>query len=1270
MMFRDAETLKQYQLARERGEPEPSPAEMNKRVDAAIAERNQKPFLVGGTAGQVLAGNQIPLSPAKGFLEKAADVVGGVGGAIANIGLTRRILPTAPEPLVWEVATEAAGGTPGTGAAMAGIMAGAGKIVGKSPAAESIGKRVLRRAEKAGIESAGFGGLAVAEGGTWEEIATGMLIPLTLASIGAMKELPVEARRLKLKKGAQQTAEAEKTMPQEAVVAAERLIDSSAYDDLGVSSAGARVKPRIRAEAGLGREVVPAQEPLPVSDAAQKPPLTQEQGKAAEIKDAFSAESLHGAVSESFARDAFDRLSAGKSLLFPNAKPEKSVTAAWQRGEIKSADDVLRIMQTALGEPVSQKTTAVSGSVPPAEPQATPISSAVSGKFPRPKELTEPLPGTWTVISELSDQELQARLVSATPWRAYYRQEVAIRQQERVGIELPPPAEPMGTTTATGEPSIRNAYMEAEQIRMGGLPLPASRQHTSFKELERQAVASGEVSLVDTKAADILQHPRNLSGLENVAFDMRRRQLASEFDQLGNIAEGLPDGPQRRDLRDKQASLQEQHRNIAEATKLAAGYEWGLTGRTRQEARRIEQDVTDTPAMLDQAEIKKGSVLTEPERADVTAKVRVTREATEARDARQRVVSKNRAQRSTRLGKRRYRGMTEAEKDAEVQQTLKDITLDNRDASIKRIVENLASRPGAGDFDAVAKRMQKMLPDATVESVADSIVNAIQRKIRNTDDLIATINEIASRQPRRNNKLREAIADLRYYLERGEAKEPRERAPKTEIEANQKLIEIRDQLKAEYKDSDPVVAQRLQEQLDLLNARIANGDYGPKTKAEARVRSPEVEHLAYEVAKRRQELAQRMMKFRAPPKTWQGKVLHTYLPTIPKSLRVIQAWKSSVDLPLLRQGGIAMRSHPLRTLRRVPEAIQAMFNPETAFRINDEIINGENSWWYHRAGVDFSSTGGAMTAREELFASEWAERIYGVGRVVRASDRGFVTLLNMIRADSFDAMTRGFTKDGGSLPEAQAIAAYVNVMTGRGSIELIQKHAPILNGWLWSPKFAASRFQFLVGMPIWQAPTWRTRGIILEEYGRYLAGVAVTGWLYETVFGGKTETDLRSTDFMKQVVGDVRLDPLSGLSQSLVFLAREFTGQTKTAKGDVVPLNASDPDYPHKGDTRVTIAERYLRGKLGYGPGLFWDRAVGKDFKGHPFSWVAAIGNMLVPMSMEDLVGVMQNQGVPKGLAMQTLSTLSEGVQVHEPSAPKGLIRKGLARKVLRRKVP
>ncbi len=130
------------------------------------------------------------VSEAQGFKDKAADVIGGVTGFVAQLALLKKAFPGVPEPIVWELQNEATGGTPGKGVVSYATFNAAGRLgntlSGKIAAKGVLGK-LGRTAAKIAPQSAAMGGLTAAEGGSAEDIAISAGIPVGLAAIGAMK---------------------------------------------------------------------------------------------------------------------------------------------------------------------------------------------------------------------------------------------------------------------------------------------------------------------------------------------------------------------------------------------------------------------------------------------------------------------------------------------------------------------------------------------------------------------------------------------------------------------------------------------------------------------------------------------------------------------------------------------------------------------------------------------------------------------------------------------------------------------------------------------------------------------------------------------------------------------------------------------------------------------------------------------------------------------------------------------------------------------------
>lgn len=596
-------------------------------------------------------------------------------------------------------------------------------------------------------------------------------------------------------------------------------------------------------------------------------------------------------------------------------------------------------------------------------------------------------------------------------------------------------------------------------------------------------------------------------------------------------------------------------------------------------------------------------------------------------------------------GLRRYLTMTEVEKDAELQ------TLLGRDKDAKtltKIADNLASRGGVENFEDVARKMTELIPGIERATIVDAINTATQRQARTTDAALQRLQEIARRQPKTNKKLRTTIADILYYLNTGQVPEQEQQAGRGETwDVNQQLANVRDMLRKEMRNTEASQKQRLAEQIAYLESRLANDDLLPRSDVMVR-HTPELDRLRYEKARLQHKIRQRIAAMR-PRTPWQ---------TVMAPFRFIQSLKSAFDVSAVRrQGGWMVLTHPVRSLRRVPDMFRAAWSDAEAFRLNEEIANRPNAPRYALAKLEFTDPGGTLTEREEMFRSDFAEKIPGIS----ASNRAYATFLNLVRADAFDAMTDAFLADGGAGTQVEetAIANYINVATGRGATGSMKAAADAMNGLFWSPRYVISRFQLIFGQPFYHG-TARTQKMIAKEYARYLMGLIVVYTLGKMA-GGDLEDDSRSSDFGKIRFGNTRLDPLSGLAQTVTFISRVASGKTTRASGEVVPIRGRD--IPYGGDNTADVIARFLRTKLAPAPGMFVDVAAGENVVGEPTTaWGMAKG-AVIPLSMSDIYDTMVEQGIPAGTVLSILGIFGEGVQTYQPKEKHNTVRSYAARR-------
>lgn len=421
---------------------------------------------------------------------------------------------------------------------------------------------------------------------------------------------------------------------------------------------------------------------------------------------------------------------------------------------------------------------------------------------------------------------------------------------------------------------------------------------------------------------------------------------------------------------------------------------------------------------------------------------------------------------------------------------------------------------------------------------------------------------------------------------------------------------------------------RMRNQLNELEQKIKDKDYTKKPKREPVKFDKAANELFFQLDKAKREWHESMMRDRIANRKLPAKILGN----VGEALNTFRAIMTSADLSaVLRQGGFITLSHPVRAAKAFPAMFKALRSEAGQHAVMQEILHRPNFPQYMRSKLYIAENGQKLSQMEEAYMSRWADKI----PLVAASQRAYVTFLNKLRADSFDAMEATLSRDGEfTQKEANAVADFINTATGRATFS--GKGESLLTGLntiLFAPRYVASRFQLLAGTPLWRG-NMRTRSLIAQEYGRYLIGAALVYGL-GALAGGNIGTDPNSADFLKLKYGNTRLDPMSGLLQATVFLSRLYSNKLTNAKGQQKPTNFLD-----------TI-KNFARSKLAPVPGAFANLMMGKDVTGKPVTAASTLKNLLLPIGFQDIYLAMKEQGVPEGTIFAILSLFGAGVQTY-----------------------
>ncbi|MFH2076301.1 MAG: hypothetical protein ABIJ57_13310, partial [Pseudomonadota bacterium] len=388
--------------------------------------------------------------------------------------------------------------------------------------------------------------------------------------------------------------------------------------------------------------------------------------------------------------------------------------------------------------------------------------------------------------------------------------------------------------------------------------------------------------------------------------------------------------------------------------------------------------------------------------------------------------------------------------------------------------------------------------------------------------------------------------------------------------------------------------KRTEKSITEYERRLAEGDFSKKAKKEPPTLGEGELKLQYELDKLKKEYTKAAINDRLAQRGFPTIVKDSII----ESINLIKAIKSSFDVSAPgRQGFFAFISHPIKGFKNLPEMFRAIGSEEAAYRIETEISNRPNAKLYKDAGVSLTERKGSGSKIEEIYRSRWGQLIPGIP----ASERAFVSFLNLMRADLFDAMHKSaFSKRRGTPEELKALGDYVNQATGRGTLKGYENALQGLGTFLWAPKLVLSRFQMALGAGMWPGGgrTAATRIAVAKEYARILGSLTLIYAVDELITGRPTEDDPRSSDFGKIVIGNTRIDVLAGVSQATVFMSRVASGETKGLKtGFVMPIRG---DYvPYSGTTTWDVISNFLRTKLTPALGLAINLVSGKDLVGN-----------------------------------------------------------------------
>lgn len=377
-------------------------------------------------------------------------------------------------------------------------------------------------------------------------------------------------------------------------------------------------------------------------------------------------------------------------------------------------------------------------------------------------------------------------------------------------------------------------------------------------------------------------------------------------------------------------------------------------------------------------------------------------------------------------------------------------------------------------------------------------------------------------------------------------------------------------------------------------------------------------------------------------------LMEKLMATLGDVLNVPRSLMASVDLSAPMRQGIFLVGHP----KQWSSAFGGMFKSfgsEKAYQgILDEIASRPTYKLMRENRLAITKPNSALAGGEEAFMSNLAERIPGVGKLIKGSDRAYSAFLNKLRADVFDDLVKK-GKDlnlGDDKEFLTSVTSFVNAATGRGNLpKFLEGSSQALNGVFFSPRLMASRLNLL--NPAYYAklhPTVRKEAL---KSLLTFAGTGITALSLASLAGAEVGTDPRSSDFGKIKIGNTRYDIWGGFQQYIKLASQLITGKLiSSTTGKEYTLGEG-----YKPLTRAGIVAKFFQSKESPIASFVMSMLEGTNAIGDKFSLPEETIGRLMPMMIQDMYDLQKEWG-PKGILMGIPGIFGVGSQTYGKQIP------------------
>ena len=363
-------------------------------------------------------------------------------------------------------------------------------------------------------------------------------------------------------------------------------------------------------------------------------------------------------------------------------------------------------------------------------------------------------------------------------------------------------------------------------------------------------------------------------------------------------------------------------------------------------------------------------------------------------------------------------------------------------------------------------------------------------------------------------------------------------------------------------------------------------------------------------------------------------------------LNIPRSLMASIDFSAPLRQGLFLIGRPKQFLPAFRDMFKYAFNEKAYQGLLTDIQKRPTYPLMRESKLSIMDLGSSLTGREEKFMSNLAEKIPGIGRLVRGSGRAYTGFLNKLRADVFDDLVTKFQSQGIKI-EGKALndlSNFIGTFTGRGKLGALEGSAVALNSVFFAPRLMASRLNIL--NPLYYtklAPPVRKEALKSLFATGSIAGTVLT---LAKLNGAEVGIDPRSADFGKIKLGNTRYDILGGTQQYIRAAAQLITGEHISSTTGVKTTMGEG----YKPLTRLEIASRFLETKEAPIASFVTALLKGQDALGKKLDIPKEVTDRFTPMVIQDMKDLYKERGL-EGIGMGIPAFFGTGVQTYSPDA-------------------